>query len=256
MNFIIILAIVLCVAVHELGHAFAGKRLGVPIKSISLFGFGPLIFSWRSKFFKGARVGFGLLPYGAYVLFDGLHLRRLGTKSLDDISFAGPHMNFVTGALAGCLFMLCYGINKPTLVITCICVALTSRPIKFFALYAILPFVALYVIGDMLRFESISKSVNEGFFATTYAGKFFDLSDFPKKFLITLTFFNFGLGVLNMLPVYPLDGGHVAKRFAETVLDKEGLPYRLLFFYLPIIVLILFFLPIVGDIKKISSFFF
>ena len=229
MNFIFICALVLSVVVHELGHALMGKKLGVRITSISLFGIGPLIISWRSTFFNGARMGFGPLPYGAYVSFDQSDMRRLSDEHLDDISLAGPHMNFVFGTVAGCLFMLGYGISKPLLIATCISAALTLRPIKFLVLYAVLPFVAIYVIGDMLRPESISKSVNEGFFVITETGKFFDMSDFTKKFLLSLTFFNLGLGVLNMMPVYPLDGGRVAKRLAERKMDKTKFTYSLLF---------------------------
>lgn len=160
------------------------------------------------------------------------------------------------GALAGCLFILIYGTTKSVLVATCVSAVLTLRPAKLFTLYVVLPFVALYVIGDMLRLDSMSKSVNQGFFVIAEAGKFFDLNDFVKKFLFSLTFWNVGLGVLNMMPIYPLDGGHVAKRLAERKLDKEKIPYRLLFVYLPLVFITLLLMPVIGDIKKIFSFFF
>jgi membrane-associated protease RseP (regulator of RpoE activity) len=256
MTLAFICALVLTVVVHELGHALAAKKLGVRIVSISLFGLGPLLISWPSKFFNGARMGFGPLPYGAYVSLNETDMKRLKTEGQDDISFAGPHMNFVAGTLVGCLYMLCYGTTKVALIATCISAALTLRPVKLIALYAVLPFVALYVIGDLLRFESMSKSVNEGFFAVAEAKKFFDMNDFVRKFLLSLTLLNAGLGVLNMLPVYPLDGGHVAKRYAEKVLNKEKFPYRFLFVYLPTVLVILLLLPIVGDVRKLFSFFF
>ncbi len=61
------------------------------------------------------------------------------------------------------------------------------------------------------------------------------------------------LGVLNLMPIYPLDGGHVAKRFAETRFNKEKLPYKILFVYVPAVTIILMLLPVVGDVKKILT---
>ncbi len=181
-NFVFVLSLIFAVAVHELGHAMAGKKLGVRIKNISLFGFGKFIFSWKSEYFNGARMGFGLLPYGAYVSFNESDINKLPTETRDDISFAGPHMNFVMGTLAGCISMLSYGVKEIVVISTIICAALTIRPVKLFALYVILPFLAIYVIGDMLRFESISKSLNEGFIGAPLKGSFFDMQDFPKNF--------------------------------------------------------------------------
>lgn len=256
MTFVFICGLFFAVVVHELGHAVAGKKLGVRIKTISLFGFGPLFFSWRSSFFNGARMGFGPLPYGAYVLFNDSDLKTLTTEKLDDISFAGPHMNFVMGTLIGCLFMISYGVTKPALIATILGAMLTLRPIKLFALYVILPFVAAFLLGDMFRFESMSKSVNEGFLLAIGSRKFFDFKDFVKNFLLIATLMNVVLGTLNMLPIYPLDGGHVAKRLADRTLNKEKLPYKLLFIYLPSAFVILMLLPIIGDIRKILSFLF
>jgi membrane-associated protease RseP (regulator of RpoE activity) len=256
MNFVIVSALILSCVFHELGHAIVARRLGVRVKKISLFGMGPLIFSWQSKFFNGARIGFGIFPYGAYVLLDDLDLKLLSRKELDDISLAGPHMNFVLGLLATCLFMLVYGMSKGMLVVTCLCALLTLRSVKLFTLFFLLPPLALFLIAEMLKVDMLSSFVNDGFVGQIKTNNFFDFTNFMKSFLAGTLSMNIALGVLNMLPIIPLDGGHVAHRAAEKYLNKKGLGYKLLFIYLPLTFIVLSLLPVVGDIRKLISFLF
>jgi membrane-associated protease RseP (regulator of RpoE activity) len=256
MDFPFLLCVFFAVFVHELGHALTARKLGVSIKSISLFGIGPFIFSWKSSFFKGAKVGFSFLPYGAYVSLDESSMNSLTRKEHDDIDFAGVHMNFVLGTLAGCLFMLIFGVSQAILIITCVSALLTLHPVKLFVLYVILPFAAVYFISYLFRSDIISKSVNEGFIGAVQVEGFFNFQDFGKKFLWHLSFLNLGLGIGNMLPIRPLDGGSIMHRFVETKISRETWTYRIVFVILPLVFIVLMFLPVVGDAKKLLSIFF
>ena len=96
------------VAVHELGHLFVGKALGVKALKFSL-GFGPRLFGFR---IGETEYRFSLLPLGGYVKFAGdnpleeLPEEDRGRGFLEQppakkaaIAFAGPAANFVAAVV-------------------------------------------------------------------------------------------------------------------------------------------------------------
>lgn len=256
LNFVIICALIVTVTVHELGHAIVAKKYGVKIRNISLFGLGPLLVSWKSSFFNGARIGIAPIPYGAYVSFDEDSFERLSRKALDDISFAGPHMNFVTCALAGILYVFFFEVSRPLFIATVLSALLMFRPVKLIFLYGILPFVSLHFIWFMLTPDSMSVAIDKGFVTNIVSNNFFDTNNFVRNFLYNLVVINLILGIGNMLPIFPLDGGHIAKRMIEKHLSEKHIIHTLLFVCLPLVLLFVLILPIIGDIRKIFTFFF
>ncbi len=65
--FLAILALVVLIIIHELGHFIAAKACGVKVNEFSLF-FGPKILSWQGK---ETKYSIGCLPLGGYCAMEG-----------------------------------------------------------------------------------------------------------------------------------------------------------------------------------------
>jgi len=66
---LVILVISVLIFVHELGHFFSARRLGVRVEEFG-FGFPPKVLSWTKK---GVRYSLNLLPFGGFVKIFGEH---------------------------------------------------------------------------------------------------------------------------------------------------------------------------------------
>ena len=118
--FYIVAAIVMLgvmVTIHECGHFLAARLTGIPVKEFAI-GFGPRLFSWKSKKYD-TRFFLRLIPAGGYCMFYGEDDTD-GTEARDDpramgnfavwrrlvTVFMGPAMNFVLAlAVAAALFL-------------------------------------------------------------------------------------------------------------------------------------------------------
>lgn len=58
------------VLVHELGHLYAARRIGVPVISFSI-GMGPVLYRWKIKSFGDTEFRLSLVPFGGYVIVSG-----------------------------------------------------------------------------------------------------------------------------------------------------------------------------------------
>lgn len=58
------------VLVHELGHLYAARRIGVPVISFSI-GMGPVLYRWKTKSFGDTEFRLSLVPFGGYVIVSG-----------------------------------------------------------------------------------------------------------------------------------------------------------------------------------------
>lgn len=104
MNFFLVNAIVSFVAaliLHEMGHYFAARMCGVPIKQAG-FGWGPKLFGIR---FSKVDCQLRLLPVGAYVQMDLVALQRRPLFQQLFVLGAGIGVNLVLCVLTwGSLF--------------------------------------------------------------------------------------------------------------------------------------------------------
>ncbi len=110
------------VFIHELGHYFAAKRVGMKIETFSI-GFGKPIFSWmRGK----VKWQIGFLPFGGFVKIAGMQNEKgkepheikngfFGKKPFQRIkvSFMGPFVNIVFAFVAFTIIWVSGGRNKP-----------------------------------------------------------------------------------------------------------------------------------------------
>lgn len=115
-----LLALVIVVAIHEWGHFYTARRLGIPVVRFSI-GMGPAIWS---KQVGDVEYRFAWLPLGGYVLFADPRIhavpahqwsqvyenQALWKKSL--VVFAGPFVNFVL-AYVLMVVVLLVGLQSP-----------------------------------------------------------------------------------------------------------------------------------------------
>ena len=105
-----LLAIAILVAVHEYGHFWVARKLGVKVLKFSI-GFGKSIFSWRRKN-DPTEYSIGLIPLGGYVkmlderegdvaaeeIHQAFNQKSLSVRSA--VVVAGPAFNFLFAILA------------------------------------------------------------------------------------------------------------------------------------------------------------
>ncbi len=119
MTIIIALIILsLVVLVHELGHFFAARRIGIPIYELSL-GFGYKLLSFKRN---GIEYALRLFPIGASVRMAGEEPGDMDNEKgyntrtpLEKmrVAFAGPFMNFVLAVLIFIYSFAVVGIARP-----------------------------------------------------------------------------------------------------------------------------------------------
>jgi regulator of sigma E protease len=115
-----LLALVIVVAVHEWGHFYAARRLGIPVVRFSI-GMGPAIWS---KQIGEVEYRFAWLPLGGYVLFADPRVHDVPQHQLNQVYeqqalwkkslvvFAGPFINFVL-AYVLMVMVLLVGLQSP-----------------------------------------------------------------------------------------------------------------------------------------------
>src|SRR5437870_4185667 len=214
------------VFVHELGHFVVAKRLGILVQRFSI-GFGPVILSHR----KGeTEYALSAMPLGGYV-------KMLGEEDENDpaviaeperafstqparrraaIVFAGPAMNFVFAFLVYAILFATVGAEVPShdyrigieasrdwTQVSAPRAVLMAAQQTWSASVVVFKGLLLMVQGRVSPRElggpiAIARAAGQ----QARAG--------ARYFLTMLAFLSINLGVLNLLPIPALDGGHLA----------------------------------------------
>ena len=116
-----ILGLGFLIFIHELGHYFVARRVGMTVEVFSI-GFGPPIKEWT---FQGVKWKLCMLPFGGYVAIAGMNKKGnlephqipdgfYGKKPLDRIkvAFAGPLVNIIFAFVAFCCIWATGGQEK------------------------------------------------------------------------------------------------------------------------------------------------
>ncbi len=190
-------------AIHEYGHLKEFQRLNVSVEEFSL-GIGPVIYQYKTDSYF---VSFRLIPIMAYVLptEEGWKFFNEHCSPLDKIAVntAGVRNNFLAGLII-IIFLQFLGWQKNNV---------STK--EFFRIIIITPFKILFLFFSFLLSCATLGSVNptERFLISTCGID-------PPKLIKKIIFFNFILGILNLSPVPPLDGGHMAQNiFAAFGID-------------------------------------
>lgn len=152
----LVVAIFVCVALHEIGHTTAARFAGIHVTSIVLW------------------------PLGGFA-----NLTRRPDKALPDvlISAAGPLVNLLIFLLLGTIT------------------------------------AAVRMVESSLAFPEVTRLL-------------WSLEAFP--FLLSLTIANLSLALFNLAPIYPLDGGQIARRIFTLLFGEKRADLAMLVISLPL----------------------
>lgn len=211
----IIIALVLAITFHELGHYFALRRYGVKIDRFAL-GFGPVLFQRVDK--HGTAWQFRLFPAGGFVkpadrdAFDKLPPGRMAVTYL-----AGPLANLATAFIA----VLLLGLLVPGKGSLLLMMALFG--LLFWQILISLPNALLgtfsfqassdHLMGPVGIFTTLPKTVSE---QAANVGVLYEV-------ILLFVLLSMGLAVFNLLPLTPLDGSGIFRAGLKKALSGKAL---------------------------------
>ncbi|EOD42556.1 putative membrane-associated Zn-dependent protease [Candidatus Nanobsidianus stetteri] len=226
-----IIAIFIAAFIHEFAHGILVYKNNLDLKSWGFFYLGPLI--------------------GAFVEPDEKEIEKLNKKEQIKIYSAGAAINIIAGLIFLFLFFFfTYIISMFNLATPYVKILYTLPNTYAYnvipnntILYSINGNQILYLnqIGEVLNNtkpgEYVLLNTSAGLFnieLTNKDGKPFigivaeqeynykvPVIDFIQSLLFWLFVINVGLGIGNMIPIYPLDGGKTMKSILEIFLDKK-----------------------------------
>jgi membrane-associated protease RseP (regulator of RpoE activity) len=250
----ILVLLELSLVVHELGHAFAMRQCGVRILRISLFGFPGLSFisvpvtirlPIRARWLPDTEwVIHPLLPLGAYVMPHEEDAARVSRAQDLYISGMGALTNFIFGlALIGltagvapewfvspdsAASMVLYA---GLLIIIAAAMWLLWRYRVFFCRRLLLAVgivslvLVVLMIVTMTQAERMEMLADFGFLVSikefyVWSQEFANtgVKDTIAYTLVISGGLSIGLGALNLMPLLPLDGGHMMNHYMPRVL--------------------------------------
>jgi len=267
-----ILTILLClfsVTFHELGHAWAMRAVGVPIRTISLLGFPAFklpYFSWQyqPKWQESPiSIQIHTLLLGAYVEPDAEGMKALSVRDSAFVSGAGPFASFVYGIVMLSAAMISVAPSGAWIFIsaTLIVLALMYALRRFICQYVVLVLgIAMLVLLLVFGFSHPQEM------AVSMGGPVKITQQFHAEYTTAVVnkhemfiafflpgFLSIALGLTNALPIIPLDGGHIAEAYLSKVNKRAGEIFSKAGF---VLFLILMVASIGGDINVVVDWFF
>lgn len=240
----IICGIIATVIAHELGHAFAMRACGVRVETISLLGFpglGTINLHIKSKWFPNTMWVVHPLVLGAYVEANEADMLPLAYKDQQYINGMGPMLNFIVGipcmAMGIAVLAAERGSLSAFLFAAAVMIAACAISWLLWVLRRLLIEYAFMLIGGIALafvfkhgFEMSSADliksaagplstvaiVHEG--SKQVSGT--ELVETISYCLFMTGIFSIGLGLLNLLPIPPLDGGNMIMQFMDSLLPK------------------------------------
>jgi membrane-associated protease RseP (regulator of RpoE activity) len=92
----LVIATLLALLVHELGHLIAARRLNIPCSELAI-GLGKEFWSFKVG---GIRISFRPIPLGSFVMLDGSLLKTRATHQQLLVHLGGVFMNIAFGVAA------------------------------------------------------------------------------------------------------------------------------------------------------------
>jgi len=219
-NFFAIVPILLLVLViHEYGHLQEMQKRRVAVKEFSI-GIGPLIYQHNGREFD---VSLRLVPIMAYVQPSDAGSRHFDSLSVQErtiIDAAGIRNNLVAGTIV-VISLQILGYAQGRLSQMQLAVAILSTPIKIVLLY--ISFVVQCLSLGLIR-QSKRLLLSTG-------------KKLPHKSLEQFIGYNLAIGLFNLFPITPLDGGRIAQDIILPLIAH----YRVVILIAPYSMLILLF---------------
>ena len=160
-----LLALLIMITIHELGHYTVGKLLGFGIEEFSL-GFGKAIFQKKMK--SGEKFSIRILPIGGYCAFLGEDKEADNPTAFNNkkpwqrilVLLAGVTFNFLFAMLILGIYFSIYGYNQPLVYKTCTPVS-AETPVTFVENDLIIKVNGKYVYTSSVS-SNFQKLVHDG----------------------------------------------------------------------------------------------
>lgn len=222
--------LVVIVVVHEFGHYAVARRCGM--RPVEFFvGFGPTIWARRNP--GGLRWGLKAFPLGGYVKIPGMGPSEEVEASLEPFTYraasrprrmavilAGSAANLVLAVTLVWLFAMTNPSLDPGPV------RALSGSVSLTAEVAVDTVTAMGRLvtgaGDYVRSVSSGEAPSQRMVSAVGGAQLTEglLQQHWSRLLLLAGLFSTSIGVLNLLPLLPLDGGHAAVVAVESVLSR------------------------------------
>ncbi|HRH31563.1 MAG TPA: M50 family metallopeptidase [Candidatus Paceibacterota bacterium] len=271
MNYITIILFMLSISAHELGHAFAFRRHGVPLQEISLLGFGPTLFTFKiRKWFGDTPIRIKLIPLGAFVKpVNNDYENNLKNHRKAHIMGAGIMANFLyAGILWGAIAIILPEseyLGAKIWVLACISIILGIFP-RF--TWVIIPIIGTAILALLV----FALTKNPAAFTQNTGGAVMIVQEINKNAgaMIELpvqiqimnaisfaAYLSISVGIFQALPFYPLDGGRIMVAYITQIfpvrIREKCKTAMILITLVPLLALIITALS--GDLVRIIKLF-
>lgn len=228
-----IAALGVCIAVHETGHLVAARLAGISVESFNI-GFLRTLFAIK---IGETEYRLNLIPWGGYV--------SIPTGALKAVSFRAELLFLIGGPLGN--FVGAWLLSVPFLI-------KRRKGLK----ETLLEFLTFPILPLLVMWYTVVGIVRGGRDLTGPVGMTTELSRASAKggieFLTLLANYNLGVGVFNLLPILPLDGGKILLLGLEAI--SPGLAQALGSIFNEIGFLILVFIAVMAlwsDLKRLRK---
>lgn len=206
----LILLILFVITIHEFGHYAAAKYFKVPVKKFSI-GLGPTLFKFKDS--NQTEWCFSIIPLGGYVEFDETHAQEIAPWKHTVISLAGPAVNFLAVVIP---FLILSGFGPAWEITKLHGVAYVEM---FKAFYNTITFASHDEVMSIIGVAKESSHSSGTPVASGAATSSQELSPVVNA-MIMYVMVNMSVCVFNLLPIVPLDGGHIVKNFIRMTTGK------------------------------------
>ncbi len=263
---LLVLLFLLSVALHEIGHAVAMHSRKIRFTEIG-FGVGPKVLIGPYRWLPGVYFAFGVFPVMAYVKVDREDLDYMVSLPINDqalINGAGIMANIFFAGVLGLIWVPLFS-TRPILFqlgmeggIVGICLAVWFYRYTF--CNYVIPLVGSALFFELLRavyMDPVGSVSNQGL-VEPLRGIAQLVSGFGEAILIACCL-SLILGVVNMMPIIPLDGGRIILSRIRQLRWQGPVATAIYSAYIYlglIIVVILSIVPIVVDVVRMTLWIF
>lgn len=191
------------VLIHESGHFFVAKLCKVRVNEFAI-GFGPVIFSKQGKVTKYA---LRLIPLGGFVSMEGEDERSTKEGSFSETSIIKRIAIVMAGGLVNIIFAL--------LIFWCLCLVYFGFKDSFMCVGQYLK-LALEDLIQLFTGKAKMDQVMGPVGISNVVAQTSSITDF----IYIMSVVSLSLGITNLLPFPPLDGGKVVFLIIEAIIKK------------------------------------